>query len=158
MPHDKIGKKYFSITETFNYTINWDYLVKLVNKQSFEGLHLATKIRLRHLNWVREKMEVKITTQTLGKSVADTLLYLINKSEFHNIEPTASFIQKFNDLFDVFNFRNNMAKYFFKIPLSPAAEVEIFSFLDVMFNYICTLKLADNLILASNRKTVFCDF
>lgn len=146
------------LTDISNQTINWDYLVKLVNKQSFEGLHLATKIKLRHLNWVREKMKVKIATQTLSKSVADALLYLGKESEFRNVEPTASFIQKFNDLFDVFNSRNRMAKYFFKRPLSPATELEFFSFLDDMFNYICTLKLANNLILASNRKTGFLGF
>lgn len=114
MPDDKIGKKYFWNRDISIHTINWDYLVKLVNKKRFEGLLLATKIRIRHLNWAREKMKVKIATQTLSRSVADALLYLNKDPGFHNVEPTASFIQKFNNLFDVFNSRNRMAKYFLK--------------------------------------------
>lgn len=149
------------LTDRSDNKIDWNYLVKLVDKQYSEGLHLATKIRVRHIGWVREKMKVKIATQTLSKSVADALLYLskdLKLPEFHKAEPTASFIQKFNDLFDVFNSRNRMAKYFFKRPLSPATEKEFFPFLDEMFDYICSLKLVNNSVLVSNRKTGFLGF
>nr|CAH7716790.1 unnamed protein product [Callosobruchus chinensis] len=63
------------LTDNDNNIIDWTFLEKLVDKQNFEGLHLGTKIRNRHLQWTKEKMKVKIATQTLSKSVADALIY-----------------------------------------------------------------------------------
>lgn len=59
-----------------NKFVNWHFLESLVKRQTFEGLHLATRLRQRHIEWTEEKMRVKLATQTLSKSVADALLYL----------------------------------------------------------------------------------
>lgn len=56
--------------------ISWEYVIKLLNNQNLEGLHAVTKVRLRHLQWVRDKMRVRLATQTLSKSVADALDFL----------------------------------------------------------------------------------
>jgi len=64
-----------SIQDPNGDLIEWNFLIKLVNKQQLEGLHLGNKLRLRHLNWDKEKMKVKLATQTFSKSVADALIY-----------------------------------------------------------------------------------
>lgn len=144
-----------------NNQIDWTYIQKLVDIQYQQGLHLGTKIKVRHLEWAREKMKVKIATQTLSRSVSDALLYLgqnLKLPEFRNVDATATFIRKFNDLFDIFNSRNRFAKYFFKRPLSPATADDFFLFLDEMSEYIEKLKLANIPVLASSRKTGFLGF
>lgn len=49
--------------------IDWEFIEKLFEYQKSEGLHVATKLKLRHLQWTREKIKVCIATQTLSKSV-----------------------------------------------------------------------------------------
>lgn len=49
--------------------IDWEFIEKLFEYQKSEGLHIATKLKLRHLQWTREKIKVCIATQTLSKSV-----------------------------------------------------------------------------------------
>lgn len=144
-----------------NGQIDWNFLEKLVGIQYEQGLHLGTKLKNRHLQWAREKMKVKIATQTLSKSVADALLYLgkdLKLPDFQCVEPTATFIKNFNDLFDVFNSRNRLTKYFFKRPLSPATIDVFFKFLDTMSEYIRNLKLAKIPVISSQRKTGFLGF
>ncbi|CAH1994072.1 unnamed protein product [Acanthoscelides obtectus] len=141
--------------------IDWNFLSKLVYTQYSEGLHLGTKITVRHLQFVREKMKVKIATQTLSKSVADALSYLckdLKLPAFQNAEATAIFIKKFNDVFDIFNSRNKLAKYQFKRPLSPATAEHFFSFFDELSSYIKNLKLGSIPIIQSPRKTGFLGF
>ncbi|CAH1981929.1 unnamed protein product [Acanthoscelides obtectus] len=141
--------------------IDWNFLSKLVDTQYSEGLHLGTKITVRHLQFVREKMKVKIATQTLSKSVADALSYLckdLKLPAFQNAEATAIFIKKFNDVFDIFNSRNKLAKYQFKRPLSPATAEQFFSFFDELSSYIKNLKLGSIPIIQSLRKTGFLGF
>ncbi|CAH2003260.1 unnamed protein product [Acanthoscelides obtectus] len=149
------------LTDMSGNQIDWNFLVKLVDIQSSQGLHLATKIRPRHLQWAREKMKVKIATQTLSKSVADALLYLgedLKLPSFKDIKATSIFVQMFNDLFDVFNSRNRFAKYLYRRPLSPSTAHTFFQFLDQVTIYISNLKLADVAVLNSPRKTGFLGF
>lgn len=50
------------LPDKFNNNVDWNFLVKLVEKQYSEVLHLAIKIRARPLGWAREKINVKIAT------------------------------------------------------------------------------------------------
>nr|CAH7721060.1 unnamed protein product [Callosobruchus chinensis] len=141
--------------------IDWSFLVKLVDTQYAEGLHLGTKIKYRHMHWVRRKMKVKIATQTLSRCVSDALLYLssdLKLPTFQNADATAVFIRKFNDLFDSLNSRNRLAKYMFKRPLSPATVTDFFILFDDVSVYIKNLKLASIPLIESPRKTGFLGF
>ncbi|KAJ8980515.1 hypothetical protein NQ317_007935 [Molorchus minor] len=95
--------------------IKWEYLVKLVEKQNIEGLHAATKIRTRHLSYEREKMKVRLATQTLSKSASDAISFLredLKDKAFEDSEATTEFLLQFNNIFDILNSRNRLAKYF----------------------------------------------
>nr|CAI5833587.1 unnamed protein product [Callosobruchus analis] len=106
-------------------------------------------------------MKVKIATQALSKSVADALLYLCNDLKlqaFQNVKAAVTFFKNFNDLFDIFNERNKLAKYVFKRPLSLATAQHFFSFFDEVSIYIKDLKLGSIPIIQSARKTGFLGF
>ena len=53
--------------------INWRFLEELHKLQDTEGLHLANKLRARHIDWKPQKMKVNLAAQALSSSVADAL-------------------------------------------------------------------------------------
>ncbi|XP_016657068.1 uncharacterized protein LOC107882742 [Acyrthosiphon pisum] len=55
--------------------IKWELLKQIIDLQESAQLHLATKIRPRHINYYKEKMKVKLAAQTLSESVAKALTY-----------------------------------------------------------------------------------
>ena len=85
--------------------VSWTYIEKLETKQREEGLHLANKLRRRHIDWKDNKMKVSLAVQTLSRSVASSLELLKTKldPEFTDVQPTVEFVRIFNDLFDIFN-------------------------------------------------------
>lgn len=72
--------------------IRWDFIKLLVDIQEKLGLHIATKVRRRHLNYSKEIMKVKLAVQVFSNSVADALDYLcldLRLQEFKDAQPTA---------------------------------------------------------------------
>lgn len=58
------------MTDINGYSIDWKYLEYLVKIQNDEGLHAATELRNRHVNFKNEIQKVKIAPQTFSNSVA----------------------------------------------------------------------------------------
>lgn len=142
--------------------IKWDYIVKLHELQKMETLLAATKVRTKHVEWYRHKMNVRIAVQTFSGSVASALEFLdkdLHLEDFKGCEATVNFIRLMNNLFDCFNSRNLLAKGF-KSPLSVETAVYILPFLDEAEKYIRELRLELNgpSILHTNRKTGFLGF
>lgn len=138
--------------------IKWIYISELVKMQNTEGLHAATKVRLRHLHWEREKMKVRLASQTLSKSVSDAITFLrddLKLDTFKHSEGTTCFLLNFNNLFDILNSRNRFAKYMYKKPLSPVTADMFFHFFSMMKQYIINLTIKGRPILKSARKTGF---
>lgn len=149
------------ISDSENREISWTYISELVKLQRSEGLHAANKIRLQHLQWEREKMKVRLATQTISKSVSDALTFLredLKNEKFINSKATSEFLLKFNNLFDILNSRNKFNKYTYKRPLSPETAELFFAFFEEMQKYILNLKLKGRPILNSGRKTGFLGF
>lgn len=96
--------------------IFWSYLPTLHNVQQKEKLHLGNRITKRHIKFTKSKMKVNLAAQLLSNSVAASLRYLATdgnyKAKFKNVEPTAEFIEKVNNLFDIFNSRKVDGKIF----------------------------------------------
>ncbi|GBO03047.1 DNA transposase THAP9 [Araneus ventricosus] len=142
--------------------VNWKYITELEKLQREEGLHAATKLRLRHVQWYREKMKVKLAAQVLSRSVADALEYALHHlkhPKFEGCEATILFLKKFNDLFDVLNSRNFLGKGY-KSPFMEKNKTKFFQLLDETEAYIRGLKTSSNgeLLLTSQRKTGFLGF
>lgn len=141
--------------------IKWEYVKQLVDIQDKLGLHVATKVRQRHINYSKEIMKVKLAVQVLSNSVADALDYLnldLHINEFQGAE-TSKFCRMFNNIFDVMNVRNCLSKIAYKKSL-PLINLP---FIKILFqkasNYINGIKdQFGNKILFSKRKTGFLGF
>jgi len=76
--------------------IKWEFLQKLHDIQSKEGVHAGNKLRTSHIDWQRQKMKVSLATQTLSRSVADALKFCRTElalPEFQGSEATEEFIR-----------------------------------------------------------------
>ena len=56
-------------------TISWVFITELVKIQEEKGLHLATKLRRRHIKFHSDIMSVPLAAQTISNSVADAIDY-----------------------------------------------------------------------------------
>lgn len=76
-----------------NEEIRYDFVEKLIHVQEKYGLHINTKVRLRHFNWQNEKMKVCLAVQVLSNSVSIGIQYLresLKLPEFVNSEAKKS--------------------------------------------------------------------
>ena len=93
--------------------ICWKYIAKLQEVQHMKGLHMATKLRNKHINWQGNKMSVTIAAQILSASVANAIDYCrdtLKMKEFEGSEATTRFIRTFDKLFDILNSRNRFGR------------------------------------------------
>ena len=165
MSHDKIGKEHVigleSPKDGEGNEIQWKFLEELHKLQVSEGLHLANKLRARHVYWKPQKMKVNLAAQTHSPSVADALEYCEGKlklPQFQGCDPTVRFIRVFDHLFDVCNPRNPLARNY-KASIRKSNFDYTKKFLDEAKVYIENLKSLDvRSILTSKRKTGFLGF
>jgi len=144
--------------------IKWQYFEKLVAVQDGLGLHFATKIRNRHINYFKEKMKVRLAAQTFSQSVADAMTYCKNNlklTDFNNCASTITFCININNIFDFLNTRNYLSKAEYKKPLKLSDNTNIQTFIQSSISYLQNLKCKDvkqnKLIplVQSSRKTGF---
>lgn len=95
--------------------IEWKHLEDLVQFSNRNDLR-THKLSRKHIEFKSSVMNVKIATETLSNSVADSLQYLLDKGvpKFKKVKPTIRFIQIFNNLFDIFNSRDTNSVQIFK--------------------------------------------
>jgi len=103
-------------------------------------------------------MKVNLAAQTLSSSVADALEFCnvtLKLPQFNECEATVKFIRIIDRLFDLLNSRNPLARGY-KAPLRQTNEQFWMSFLDDAYDYLSTLKDANDTYLCdSKRKTGF---
>lgn len=126
--------------------IDYHYLELLVDYQEEMGLHPATKLRRRHLNWQSEKMKVRLAAQMFSNSVADALIWLefdIKEPKFKGAASTATFCRTINNIFDLLNSRNRFVKDPSKAPISKDNIDEVRQNVTQYMAYICNLEVID---------------
>ena len=72
--------------------------MELQKIQESEGLHLANKLKLKHIRWQQQKMKVNLAAQALSSSVADAIQYSssqLNLPQFIGIVNNTVFIVLF---------------------------------------------------------------
>lgn len=111
----KLVRNYFAKEPIYNNNekIDWNYLIKLNEKQYSESLHCACKIRNRHIYFHNEKMKVFLAAQVLSTSVAASLKFfniVLKDPEFGGSDSTSEFCQNFNNIFDILNSKNLFCK------------------------------------------------
>lgn len=147
--------------------IKWQFFKSLVELQNEKDLHLATKIRNRHINYHKEKMKVKLAAQVFSSSVADAIDYSknIGLKEFSNSESTTFFCRMINNIFDFLNTRNFLGQTEYKKPIKLDKETFVDEFISTAIEYLKSLqtkvwnkkenKLNHIPIIESKRKTGF---
>jgi hypothetical protein len=139
--------------------ICWQFFDDLVSLQEEKGLHLANKIRRRHINFQGEKMKVKLAVQTFSSGVADAFEYCCKDLQLQNFEDadeTISFCRIFDKIFDLLNSRNSLTKNPYKKPISGYNINFIKQFFNQAKEYILTLKGPDGVkLIEGKRKTGF---
>jgi len=152
----------YNIIDNEDKIISWTYLVKLVQLQEKESIHLGTKITKRHINFQNEKMKVKLAAQIFSTRVSDALIFLnYTHSEFSEALPTARFCKIFNNIFDLMNSRRKFGKNETEECITIENLLKIEENINNYINYIKSLKLVDKKnnmvipILQSKRRVGF---
>lgn len=124
--------------------IKWIYikrLVQLKNDCDFSSTH---KLNKKHIDFKSNIMKVKLATETLSNSSADSIEFLTNIQHnlFKDAEHTTKFLRIFNDLTDAFNskqgkFKDNPLKR----PLSAKNAKKIFGLFEKATEYILGLQI-----------------
>lgn len=138
-----IGKsKTFIDNEQRN--IEWAYLVELHKLQTMETFHLANKLTIRHIEYHKQKMKVKLAAQLLSQSVADSLTFCEEHLQlpgvFQECAATTKFVKTFNDLFDVFNSKS-LTQYGYSKHMNSENIQDIKTLFNDTINYIRGLKV-----------------
>lgn len=138
--------------------IEWKFFENL-EKYRVERNLVVHKITKKHIQWNRNKMNVKLAAQLYSKSVADSLLYLSNQNcyGFEGCETTSKFSLMMNNLFDVFN-STGASKNPFKTTLTRDSAGRFFALFDEASKYLKSMKLNGRNLLQTKRKTGFKGF
>ncbi|XP_018376732.1 PREDICTED: uncharacterized protein LOC108769970, partial [Trachymyrmex cornetzi] len=137
------------------------FIKLLVELQETEGLHAATKIRRRQLNFYNEKMKVSLAAQVLSTSVANALTFCeqdLQLPPFAGSSATTNFCLQINNIFDLLNGRNRFYKNKSAQCITRENYDEICKQVDNFCIYLTGLKDANEYILKSNRKMGFFGF
>ena len=89
--------------------VEWRFIEELNKLQQDIGLTFANKLKQKHLDWAKHKMNVKLAAQTLSESVACAINFLrddIGLAAFQNSEATTGFIRRIDQAFDFLNSKN----------------------------------------------------
>ena len=141
--------------------IKWHYIKKLDYIQQEDNLHLANKLKSKHIQFQNHKMNVKLAVQTLSSSVADAIDFLREDMQmdfFQGSEKTTEFIRIFDRLFDMLNSKSVACKGF-KFPMTRSNFEERRTFLENTVTYI--EKLTDvkgKKLTSGKRKTAWIGF
>lgn len=125
-----------------NKRIEWTYFVEL-EKISRKTDLFTHKLNKRHIQWERNKMNVKIAVQTFSRKVADSMEVLMKQKhpKFKNAGPTIRFIRKINDVFDTLNSMDSRKTDIFKRPLNPENEDVVFDLYKECTKYFKSMKI-----------------
>ncbi len=108
-----------SFSDSDGNQINWHFIEQLQKLQEQEGLNLGNKLSSNHLKYEKHKMNVSLAAQTLSASVANAIEFLdksVHLPGFNSSHGTVKFIRTIDQIFDMLNSRNPIAKGF-KTPL-----------------------------------------
>lgn len=149
-----------NLIDNNNDVIEWRYIALLYEIQKNLSFGLGNKLTKSHMDWQSKKMSVKLAGETISKSVADSIEFLIGEDEqFGNAGPTVNFIRIFNDIFDVMNSAKESACGF-KKPLSKTHFRESFDRFNEAMVYIEKIRVQgeNKSIFASASYTPFIGF
>lgn len=152
------------LSDSEDQVIKWQHFKSLESMRTNKDF-IKHKLNKKHIDCYRNKMNVALAAQTLSRSVAKAMQFLMeaHKEEFHDASGTITYTRCFNDLFDILNTGHddtleNNANNKLKVPISQATKDDVFQVLDKCADYIRGLRLDSKSILKSPQKTGFLGF
>lgn len=143
----KLARNCFASKQLYvdNKPINWDLIVRLHEKQKQENLNLGNKLTRRHIEWYNKKMNVRLATETISCSIANSLQQLNRDGVvgFEDTETTVEFIRVFDTLFDIMNSKAGHEGKNFKIPICATTKDRIFEYFDYAKAYLMKIKIRE---------------
>lgn len=137
--------------------IRWVYFERLYEYQRTNKTNIGNKLTKAHIvDWAKKKMNVRLASETLSNSVADSMEILKNKQVkgFAECDATVKYIRFINNIFDIMNSnsgKENATHY--KRAISPITCDEYFSLFEEAICYIDNLKLVEKKQLKSVLST-----
>ncbi len=100
-------------------------------------MKFANKLGKAHMNFQKQKMNVKVAAQTLSSPVADAIECLMKSgnSQFRDAKGTIRFLRVIDQLFDLLNSRSAFSKGF-KKPLFLFYSARYMSIIDSATKYL----------------------
>lgn len=123
--------------------IKWNYIVQLVKFSQEKGFSFTHKLNQSHLEWRRRPMNVRIAVETLSKSTAESIQFLMQNGykEFAGAAPTIKFIETFDLVFDIFNTKSTKVnENIFKVAMNKHNKDAIINAFNEIETYIKDLK------------------
>ena len=138
-----------------NNLIEWEYMTLLHQVQLQEGLKFANKISRKHVEFHRNKMNVKIVAQVMS-SVATAIEFLMTSGYpgFSGAGGTIRFIHVIDRHFDLLNSKNPFAKGY-KRPLRLVDQALWMSTIESSITYLSNLKDINGTSLLTHRRKTF---
>lgn len=142
--------------------IEWRFIEALEQYQRENKVNVGNKINKCHIQWNKNKMCVRVASQTLSNSTADSidLLRRNGVDGFENSEATTKYIRFVNNTFDILNSKVDDA-IGFKRTISLETKEEFFNYFAEVRSYFRKLKLESTgkkTILQTRSKTPFFGF
>lgn len=123
--------------------IEWKYFESLEDFRLKKELTHVHKLTKKHIQFGGNKMNVRLASETMSNSVANSMKFLMDEGhkEFFNCTATVKFVRFINDIFDTMNTRRDTEKSGFKQALSPQNSSEIFAFFDEAIEYLKKIEI-----------------
>lgn len=143
-------------------SIEWRFIENLEKYQRENKINIANKINKKHIQWKRNKMNVKLAAQSLSNGSADAIDLLRNNGvdDFQHSEGTTKYMRFVNNTFDILNSKDVNNAIGFKRPITRDTYEEFFRYSDEAIVYFQNLGLNKNgrKIINSRSKTPFIGF
>ena len=120
---------------------------------------MGNKLSTSHLKFEKHKMNIKLAAQTLSSSVANAIEFLDQSAKlpgFSKSNGTVKFICTIDQLFDMFNSRNPLAKGY-KSPLRLSSKDTWQDILSSSAQYLLSLKTTTPIpqLLSTSQRKIF---
>lgn len=122
--------------------IKWSHFVDL-EKLRVNNKFITHRLTKRHIQYYRNKMNVRLAVQTFSNATSTSMEYLkqVGIQSFQDSAATIIFSKKINTVFDIMNTKRINNDRLFKCALNPNNANEIFQFFDEMSIYLASTNL-----------------
>lgn len=134
----------------------WQHIQHLHSKQASEGLRLANKLTQAHINFLNQKMKVRLAVQIFSSSCASALEFLRKQGVvgFSDSVATETLLRTLDKVFDILNARTQFGKGFKSATNRNNAEWRI-RFLEESKNFLLNLEDSTGKKIVKTKRRTF---